>query len=99
MDKKIMHTSDGKAEYLAQYVVDGARINEEHVGHRLMASLTKQIADRVRDTDFNPVFIDDMDYDGVVNWLNDHIVFNASGAMIGLFDGSEWLWEADRHAG
>ena len=99
MDKKIMHTTDGKAENLAQYIVEGARINEEHVGRRLMASLTKPIADCVRETDFNPRFIDDMEYDDVVNWLNDHIVFDYTGVMIGLFDGSEWIWEADRHAG
>jgi|SRR6478736_8520047 len=98
MDKKIMHTTDGKAESLAFYIVEGARINEEHVGKRLMAAMTKRVADQIRETTFNPVFIDDMDYDAVVNWLNDHIVFDYKGDMIGLFDGSEWIWEADKDA-
>ena len=99
MDKKIMHTSDGKAENFARYIVDGARINDEHVGRRLIDSLNKQVADKVRETHFNPRFIDDMTYDDVVNWLNDHIVFDYKGDQIGVFDGTEWIWEADRHAG
>jgi hypothetical protein len=98
MDKKLMHTSDGMAENFARLIVDGAEINREHVGRRLLESLNKPIADCVRYSDFNPQDIDDMDYDAVVNWLNEHIVFDSKGKFIGLFDGMTWLWEADHDA-
>ena len=95
MDKKLMHTTDGKAENFAQYIVDGARINQEHVGTRLLYSFNKRIADAIRETNFSPKFIDGMEYEDVVNWLNDHVVFNYKGEQIALFDGAEWIWEAD----
>jgi|SRR3954467_12902282 len=97
MDKKIMHTNAGKSENFARYITDGARINQEHVGRRLLESLSKPVADRIRGTDFNPMHMDDMSYEDVVNWLDDHIVFDYKGDQIGLFDGTEWIWEADKN--
>lgn len=88
-----MHTNDGQAEYFAQFLVEGAKINQEHVGRRLLHSLNKPVADIVRMTDFDPQHIDDMTYDDVLKWLNDHIVFNYKREIIGLFNGTDWMWE------
>lgn len=96
MDKKLMNTDAGKSEPLAHWIVDGAEMNQEHVGRRLVDSLNdRRAADAVRGSNFNPADIDGMEFDDVKQWLDDHIVFNDKGSPIGVFDDGDWLWEAD----
>ena len=89
-----IRTSPDKAVTFARFVVDGARINREHIGNRLMDSLKAQVADVVREQEFNPRFIDDMTLEDAVDWLNDHIVFDNKGDQVAVVDHDELLWKA-----
>jgi hypothetical protein len=92
---RLMGTDINKSTYFARFVVEGARINREHVGERLMSSLRADIANIVRETNFSPKF-QEMDFDAVCRWLHDHIVFDHEGVQVGLRDEDIWLWKEDK---
>ena len=78
----------------AQFIVQGARVNQEVVGTRLLESLRAPVAAAVRESSFNPKNMD-MTFEDVCTWLDHHIVFDHEGAQIGLRDGDTWLWKVD----
>ena len=90
---KLMATDVNRSTNFARFVVEGARINREHIGERLMDSLRYDIANIVRETNFSPKF-QHMDFDDVCKWLYDHIVFDHEGVQVGLRNDGIWLWKA-----
>lgn len=89
-----MTTNQERSAYFARFVFEGAVINQEHLGNRLMDSLKADVAAVVREQEFNPRFIDDMTYEDAVDWLDAHIVFNDKGEQVAVSDGCEILWKA-----
>ena len=94
-----MVSNHDKATYFSQFVVEGANINHEHIGNRLMDSLSPSAAAVVREQEFNPRFIDDMTLEDVIGWVDEHIVFNNKGEQVAVLDNDVVIWEADKRAG
>lgn len=90
----MQHSNHDKATYFSRFVVEGADINQEHVGHRLIDSLSPEVAGVVRNQEFNPRFIDDMTLEDVIDWVDEHIIFDNKGNLIGVIDHGELLWKA-----
>jgi hypothetical protein len=76
----------------AEYIFDNAPMLEQRTGQLLFNSLRQQVAAKVRDTDFDP-FYKDLTLFEIIEWLENHVVYNDEGIMIRLFDGNEILWE------
>jgi len=78
-----------EAEYIC-YI--GPRI-DQRTGEFLFNNLRFEIAEAIRNTELDP-FYQEMDFEDVVDWLDDHIVFDNQGTMIRVFDDHGILWEA-----
>lgn len=80
----------------AEYVFNTAPVYDMRTGEFLFNVLRHDIADVVRDTDMD-TFYDDLEYEEIVDWFDNHIIFDNMGNMVRLFDEHGILWE-DRHA-
>lgn len=82
-----------EAEYVC-YV--GPRL-EMRTGQFLFNILRHEMAEAIRNTELDP-FYDDMTFEEVVDWIDNHIVFDKMGNMIRLYDERGVLWEEDHAA-
>lgn len=76
----------------AQYIFDNAPMLEQRTGQLLFNSLRQQVAAKVRGTLFDP-FYKKLELHEIIDWFENHIVFNDDGIMICVFNGNEILWE------
>jgi hypothetical protein len=76
----------------AQYIFDNAPMLEQRTGQLLFNSLRQQVAAKVRATNFDP-FYRDLSLQEIIDWFENHIIFNDHGIMICVFDGNDILWE------
>lgn len=78
----------------AKYIVEMAPYHDQRTGQLLFNSLKHEIADIVRDTSFDP-FYKELTCDEIIDWLENHIIYDDDGNMICLFNGNDILWEKE----
>jgi hypothetical protein len=83
-----------RVSHLAKHIQHSALIYGQRTGQYLFNSLTPVVADKVRGTNFDPFYLD-LTIEGIIQWLEDHIIFNDNGSIGCLFNGYEILWEED----
>lgn len=76
----------------AEYIYDTAPCIGMRTGELLFNELRHEIADVVRDTDLD-TFYDDLGLEEIVEWLENHIMYDNQGTMVRLYDGHGVLWE------
>ena len=91
------HLTTARTRREAEYIHTMAPVYDNRTGQLLFNTLRHEIADVVRDTDFDP-FYEDLDLEEIVEWLEAHIMYDREGKMIRLFDEYGVLWEDNRAA-
>ena len=81
----------------ATYIFEVAPGYGERPGQFLFNSLRHEIADTVRGTFLDP-FYKEMSLRQIIEWLENHIIYDDDGRMICLFDKNEVLWEDPNYA-
>lgn len=81
----------------AHYICDMAPIVDERTGQLLFNFLRHEIAEVVRDTELD-TFYDQLSFDDVVDWLDDHIEYDDEGTMVRLVSEHDVLWEEEQYA-
>jgi hypothetical protein len=92
-----MSDSLGRSRREAQYIYDMAPAYDMRTGQLLFNSLKHEIAEVVRNTSFDP-FYKDMELEEIVEWLEDHIIYDNQGMMVRLFSDHRVLWEEEQDA-
>lgn len=96
MDRRILHTDSGHSRNYAQHVHDTALIHGQRTGQKLFNMLNPpELADQVRGTSWDP-FYKTMTFEEIVEWVDNHLVFDDHGHIIALFDQFNILWERER---
>ena len=91
------HLTTARIRREAEYIHTMAPVYGERTGELLFNVLRHEIADVVRNTNFDP-FYEDLDTDEIVEWLETHILYDNDGNMIRLFDERGILWEDEKYA-
>lgn len=92
-----LHTNPARVREIAQWVCDSARVHQQAEGTRIFRSLPAGAAEALRTTRFADPFKRRMTFDEVVQWYDDHIVFDDEGYTVALWAGNEVLWREDRN--
>ena len=79
----------------ARYIVDTAPNYVQRTGQFLFNSLRHEVSQIVRSSHLDP-FYKEMSYQEVVEWLENHIIYDETGRMIALFDEDRILWEEEK---
>jgi hypothetical protein len=75
----------------AEYIHFMAPQYDMRTGQLLFNILRHEIAEVVRNTELD-TFYEDLELEEIVEWLENHIMFDNQGRMIRLFDGHRILW-------
>jgi hypothetical protein len=84
------------ARRYALYIVMHAEEHNQRTGQYLYNSFPNVVCTLVAGKPWDP-FHRDMSQDQIETWLNEHVIFNDNGRVVGLFSGNSLLWE-DAHA-
>jgi hypothetical protein len=80
----------------AEYTYNMAPLYGMRTGQLLFSDLRYEVAEIVRGTDLDP-FYKDLSLLEIINWFEDHIVFDDQGIICRLFSGDTILWEAGKN--
>ncbi len=82
----------------AQYIYDNAPMYDYRTGQLLFNSLKHEIAVVVRGTELD-TFYEDLTLEELVEWFENHIIFDNQGRMVRLCDvGGKILWNENEAA-
>ncbi len=73
-------------------VIRGAFLTKQRTGQYLFNCLPNEVANVVAGSLFDPFHKDLSSYE-IRAWINEHLVFSDSGAIIGVFNKDDILWE------
>jgi hypothetical protein len=76
----------------AQYIVRMAPQLDQRTGQLLFNNLRSEVAEACRGTVYDP-FYEDLSLDEIIQWLEDHVIYNDQGIMTCFFIGNTILWE------
>jgi hypothetical protein len=88
--EKIQH--DGEA--LADWVMTAARVHRQRTGQVMFNQLPHDVATAVRGTPFDP-FYKDFGRQEIIQWYDDHIIWNDYDEIIVVFSANTILWERE----
>lgn len=89
-----MSSTLARSKREAEYIHFMAPQYDMRTGQLLFNVLRHEIADVVRDTELD-TFYEDLEVEEIVDWLEDHIIFDNQGRMVRLFSGHTILWEEE----
>lgn len=96
MDQRILHTDSGHSRSYAQHIYDIALVHGQRTGQKLFNTLNPpEMSEAVRGKPWDP-FYKDLTFEEIVEWVDNHLVFDDHGHIIALFDGNKILWERER---
>ena len=80
----------------AEYIYNVAPMCGYRTGQLLFNSLRYEVAEKIRGTIFDP-FYKEMSLFELIEWINNHIIYDNEGMMICVFDGNTILWEESKN--
>jgi hypothetical protein len=80
----------------AEYIFEMADYHCQRTGQFLFNSLRHEIAEVVRNTLFDP-FYKELSLGEIIDWLENHILFDDQGKMIYLFSDNQILWKEEEN--
>lgn len=87
-----MNTTSSIVREYSRNILIHAPEHNQRTGQYLFNSLPLEIRKYVTEMPWDPFFRDLSQYQ-IENWLNNHIIFNDTGDIIGLFANNMVLWE------
>lgn len=81
-----------RSESEAQYICTMAPFYKMRTGQLLFNMLRYEVAEVVRSTELD-TFYKNLEFDEIVDWLDNHIIFDNFGTMVRLFSGHTILWQ------
>lgn len=91
-----LHTNPDRVRQISQWVCDSARVYGQPEGTRIFRSLSREAAEAIRTTRFDDPFGQILTEEEVIQWFDDHVVFDDEGYMIAIYAGNECLWREDK---
>lgn len=91
-----MPNNDAIVRQYSTIIISHAEEHNQRTGQYLFNSFPWEVAEALVGAPWDP-FHFDMSQDRIETWLNEHIIFNDNGRIVGVFSGNTILWE-DPHA-
>lgn len=76
----------------SRFVIMGAESHHQRTGQYLFNGLPVGARDKIVGNLWDPFYKEMSQYE-IERWLNDHIIFNDRGKIIGLINNNEIIWE------